>query len=76
VSITDARPRGTEHSCRDFLMQNYIASQNIANFKERLRTETDTAKQKILRQLLADEIAKHAAPAQPEADLEKIARNV
>jgi hypothetical protein len=57
-------------------MQNYIASQNIANFKERLRTETDTAKQKILRQLLADEIAKHAAPAQPEADLEKVTRNV
>jgi hypothetical protein len=57
-------------------MQNYIASQNIAHFKERLRTETDIAKQKILRQLLADEIAKHAAPVQPEADPEKVTRNV
>jgi hypothetical protein len=52
-------------------MQDYIESQNIAIFKQRLETETDAAKQEILRQLLADEIAKYAAriEAKPQKGL-------
>jgi hypothetical protein len=61
VSVTDEHPLEAEHSCQDFSMQNYIESQNIANFKERLRMETDPGKQKILLRLLADEMAKYAA---------------
>jgi hypothetical protein len=61
VSVTDQHPLEAEHSWQDFSMQNYIESQNIANFKERLGMETDPVKQKILRQLLADEMAKYAA---------------
>jgi hypothetical protein len=61
VSVTHPHPLEAEHSCQDFSMQNYIESQNIANFREQLRLETDPVKQKILRQLLADEMAKYAA---------------
>jgi hypothetical protein len=60
-------PLEAEHSCQDFSMQNYIESQNIANFKERLGMETDPVKQEILRQLLADEMAKYAARVEASA---------
>jgi len=42
-------------------MQDYIESQNIAHFRERLRIETDAVKQKILLRLLSEEMAKYAA---------------
>lgn len=61
MSVTHPHPLEAEHSCQDFSMQNYIESQNIANFREQLRQETDPVKQKVLRQLLADEMAKYAA---------------
>jgi hypothetical protein len=61
VSVSDQPPLETGHACQDFSMQNYIESQNIANFRERLRMEADPNKQKILLRLLADEIAKYAA---------------
>jgi hypothetical protein len=71
VSEIDQNPVKTERSCQDFSMQDYIESQNIAIFKQRLETETDAAKQEILRQLLADEIAKYAAriEAKPQKEL-------
>ena len=69
MSVTDKYPHETERACEDFSMQNYIESQNIANFKELLRTETDAVKQKILLQLLADEIAKYTARV--EANLQR-----
>jgi hypothetical protein len=69
VFVTDLHPLEAERSCKDFSMQNYIESQNIANFKERLRMETDPIKQKILRRLLADETAKYAARV--EANVQK-----
>jgi hypothetical protein len=34
VSVTHPHPLEAEHSCQDFSMQNYIESQNIANFRE------------------------------------------
>jgi hypothetical protein len=61
VSVTDQPPLETGYACQDFSMQNYIESQNIANFRERLRMEADPVKHKILLQLLADEMAKCAA---------------
>jgi hypothetical protein len=61
VSVPNQSPLETGRACRDLSMQNYIESQNIANFKERLRMEIDPVKQKILLQLLADEMAKYAA---------------
>jgi hypothetical protein len=61
VAEIDQNPVKTERSCQDFSMQNYIESQNIAIFEQRLGMETDAAKQEILRQLLADERAKYAA---------------
>ena len=48
-------------------MQNYIESQNIANFKERIRMKTDPVKQNILLRLLADEMAKYAARVEASA---------
>jgi hypothetical protein len=68
VAEIDQNPVKTERSCQDFSMQNYIESQNIAIFKQRLGTETDAAKQEILRQLLADEIAKCAARIEAKLD--------
>jgi hypothetical protein len=61
VSATDEQSSRTGHVCPDLSMQNYIESQNIANFRERLRIETDAVKQKILHRLLAEEEAKYAA---------------
>jgi hypothetical protein len=40
-------------------METYIATQNIARFKTRLREETHPDKRRILLQLLANEVAKH-----------------
>ena len=40
-------------------METYIATQNIARFKARLRDETHPDKRRILLQLLANEVAKH-----------------
>jgi hypothetical protein len=67
VSVTDQHPLKAEHACQDFSMQDYIESQNIANFKERLRMETDPVKQKILLRLLTDETAKYAARVEASA---------
>jgi hypothetical protein len=40
-------------------METYIATQNIARFKARLREEMHPDKRRILLQLLANEVAKH-----------------
>jgi hypothetical protein len=61
LSVTDQSPLETGQARQDFSMQDYIESQNIANFRERLRMEADPVRQKILLQLLADETAKYAA---------------
>jgi hypothetical protein len=42
-------------------MHRWIAEHNIADFHEQLATETASAKQKIIRRLLAEEEAKLAA---------------
>lgn len=42
-------------------MHNFIETQNIARFKALLETETDPDKRRIIKQLLAEEEAKHAA---------------
>jgi hypothetical protein len=65
--VTDQHPLEAEHSWQDFSMQNYIESQNIAKFKERLRMETDPVKQKILLRLLTDEMARYAARVEASA---------
>jgi hypothetical protein len=67
LSVTAQPPLEAEHSWQDFSMQNYIESQNIAKFKERLRMETDPVKQKILLRLLTDEMARYAARVEASA---------
>ena len=42
-------------------MQNFIETENIANFKERLKWEVDSTLRATLTQLLAEEEAKRGA---------------
>jgi hypothetical protein len=42
-------------------MQDFVERTNIANFTERLKTETDPTKRALLLKLLAEEEAKHAS---------------
>lgn len=42
-------------------MQDFIETENIARFKVLLETEANPEKRRVLKQLLADEEAKHAA---------------
>ncbi len=42
-------------------MQNFVETQNIARFKVLLETESDPDKRRVIKQLLAEEEAKHAA---------------
>jgi len=43
-------------------VQNFIERTNIANFTERLKTETNPTKRALLLKLLAEEEAKRAKP--------------
>ena len=42
-------------------MQDFIERTNIANFTERLKTETDPTKRSLLSKLLAEEEVKRAS---------------
>jgi hypothetical protein len=62
MTVAADNPTKARGSCRDDIsIQTYIESRNIANFQRLLDIETDAVKCKILRQLLADEMAKYAA---------------
>ncbi|WP_315729281.1 MULTISPECIES: hypothetical protein [unclassified Bradyrhizobium] len=43
-------------------MERYIRNENIRHFRQLLEAETDEQKRRIIRQLLADEEARHCPP--------------